>query len=309
MAKRRRAATRSGFSGIYPMLYAFYDRDERLDRKAVVRQTKALIDAGVHGIAVLGVATEVNRMSLPERLQLMAWVAEAVDGRVPLCVTVGEPSVPGQIAFVRAAKTAGADWCILQTPPVRGASESSVVRFFGAVAEKSTLPIGMQIAPEYLGLDMSSASLKTIARNHANMTLLKVELQPLAAARLVEETEGRFDIFNGRAGQEMIYNLEAGCVGIIPGAETGDVTARIYDLWVSRKSTDKAEAERLYRDIAPLLTFFEHSMDHLLVYGKRLMAQRLGLDARRALPRRPYAPAHPYGLALTERLAAGLGKL
>jgi 2-keto-3-deoxy-L-arabinonate dehydratase len=306
MATRRRAKTRSGFAGVYPMLYAFYDKAERLDRKAIARQTDALIEAGVHGIAVLGVASEVNRMSLPERRLMLDWVAETVDGRVPLCVTVGEPSVPGQIEFVRAAKAAGADWCILQTPPVRGASESSVVRFFGAVAEKSPLPLGMQIAPEYLGMDMSGASLRTIARHHANMALLKVELQPMAAARLVEETEGRFDVFNGRAGQEMTYNLDAGCVGIIPGAETGDVTARIFSLHMSGRAQDRAKAETVYREIAPLLTFFEHSMDHLLVYGKRLMAKRLRLPVATALPRRPYAPPHKFGLALVDRLAETL---
>ena len=57
MATRRRAKTRSGFAGVYPMLYAFYDKAERLDRKAIVKQTDSLIEAGVHGIAVLGVAS------------------------------------------------------------------------------------------------------------------------------------------------------------------------------------------------------------------------------------------------------------
>jgi len=305
MAKRR--GKRPAFRGVYPMLYAMFDKAERLDRGAMRRQVNALIGAGVHGIACMGVASEVNKMSLSERRTLLDWVAEDVNGRVPLSVTVGEPSVPGQVEFVRSAKAAGAQWAILQTPPVRGASESSVVRFFGAVCEKAALPLALQIAPEYLGLDMSAAGLNTLARNHPNLRLLKVELPPLPAARLVEDTRGVFEIFNGRAGQEMTYNLDAGCIGIIPGAETADVTALIYDLWSSDKPSDRAEAERLYREIAPLLTFLETSMDNLLVYGKRLMAKRLGISYDRALPRQPHGAPHKFAVALVDRLAAKLG--
>ena len=124
------------------MLYAFFDRDERLDPGAMRRQVDALIRRGVHGISVLGLASEVNKMNATERRALLDCVADAVNGRVPLSVTIGEPSVPGQIEFARAAKAAGAAWVILQTPPVRGASETALLRFFGGVADKTALPLG-----------------------------------------------------------------------------------------------------------------------------------------------------------------------
>ena len=54
---------------------------------------------------------------------------------LPLAVTVAEPSVHGQAAFVRAAKDAGADWVILQPPAVTGLTETELLRFFGAVAD------------------------------------------------------------------------------------------------------------------------------------------------------------------------------
>lgn len=300
---------RRGPAGIYPMLYALFDKNERIDAAAMRRQTDALIRRGVHGIAVLGLATEVNKMSLVERRAMLDFVAEAVGGRVPLSVTIGEPSVPGQIEFARAAKAAGAGWVILQTPPVRGASETALLRFFGGVAEKVDLPIGLQIAPAYLGLDMSASSLRALRRQHPNVALLKIESDPLTTARLIEETEGAFTVFNGRAGLEMTDNLDAGCAGIIPGAESADRLARIFTLHRSARAGDRARAAREYRSIAPLLTFLETSLDNLLVYGKRILAQRLGLPEGRAAPRRPFAPPHPFGTALAKRHARGLGRL
>src|SRR5215831_14416556 len=108
--------SQTGFHGIYPMLYAFFNRDGSLDRAAMARQVEACIAAGAHGIAVLGLATEVPKLNVTERRQLMESVAADVRGRVPYAVTVAEPSVAGQIEFARAAAGAGADWVILQPP-------------------------------------------------------------------------------------------------------------------------------------------------------------------------------------------------
>lgn len=51
------------FSGVYPMQYAFFTREGCLDREAMRRQVEAGIAGGAHGIAVLGLATEVNKLT------------------------------------------------------------------------------------------------------------------------------------------------------------------------------------------------------------------------------------------------------
>src|SRR3546814_10017645 len=149
-------AGEDAISGVYPMLFAFFDGAEQLDRGAMRRQVDALVGAGVHGIAALGLATECNKLSVTEKRRLLDWVAEDLNGRLPLSVTVSEPDVAGQIAFVQAAAAAGAGWVVLQPPPVKGAPESELLRFFGAVADASPIPVGLQIAPEYLGIGLRS---------------------------------------------------------------------------------------------------------------------------------------------------------
>ena len=103
--------------GIYAMLYALFDADERLDRAAMRRQVEICIAAGVQGVAALGLATEVSKLSEAERLAVMDWAAEDVAGRLPLALTVFDGSVAGQLAQVLHAERAGADWVILQPPP------------------------------------------------------------------------------------------------------------------------------------------------------------------------------------------------
>lgn len=285
------------------MLYGLFAADGALDRVAMRKQVEAVVSSGAHGLAILGLATEVGKLDTGERRDLLDCVAEAVDGRLPFAVTIAEPSVAGQITFGRAAAVAGAQWLILQPPP-GGASEADLLRFFGAVADGVSLPVAIQNAPDYLGVGLSNQGLATLRRSHGNLSLLKAEGSPTTLRQLIEETDGAYQVFNGRAGIELTESLRAGCVGLIPGAETADVQAAIYDLVLAG---DDAEAERRFRALLPLLLFLMESIRHLVCYGKRLAARRMDLGPIH--DRAPAAAPSAYGLDLLERLAADLGPM
>ena len=87
------------FHGIYPMMYAFFGPDGTVDRDAMRRQVRACVQSGAHGIAVLGLATEAAKLSADERCLVVQLVIEEVAGKVPVAVTVAEPTVLGQVRF------------------------------------------------------------------------------------------------------------------------------------------------------------------------------------------------------------------
>jgi len=298
---------KTGFHGIYPMLYTFFDVAGNLDRAAMRRQVDACIEAGAHGIAILGIVGEFNKMDVRERLTVLEHVAESVAGRVPLAVTVPEPSISGQIAFMRAAEAASAAWVILQPPPVKGAPEAELVHFFGAVAEKATVPVAIQNNPVNLDVWLSNAGLRTLNRNHPNVRLLKGEGPVTAVRQTIEETEGVYDVFSGLAGKELPMSLRAGCVGCVPAPDCIDLQVRLYEAMCSATSAGEAEAERIHREILPLLHFMTHSPEHMLCYGKRFMATRLALPEFH--PRSPCISPTPFGAKVVDRLGAGLAPL
>lgn len=292
------------FSGIYPMQFAFYGADGGLDREAMRRQAAGCIAAGVDGLAVLGLGTEVNKLSLAERLQALEWTAESASGTVKLSVTVAEPSVAEQVDFARRAVALGADWIVLQPPPVRSASEAELIRFFGAVADAVDAPIGIQNAPEYTGIGLSVEGIATLARNHANFRVLKGEGPVIGIRKIIEQTAGTLAVFNGRGGLELTDNLRAGCAGIVPGAESCDIQKQIFDLATSSDPAARAEGEARYRDLLPLVVFLMQSLDNLLTYGKLLAALRYGIDAVHSRP--PAQAPDPFGLACLSQAASHL---
>ena len=267
--------TKTGFSGLYPMTLAFFDADDRVDLAAMRREIEAIAAHRPDGIGVLGLATEVNKLSLPERHQVLECVGGALDGGIPLSVTVAENSVDGQIAFARAAVDAGASWVILQPPPVKDVPELVLQRFFGRVADRIDVPLGIQNAPMYLGIGLSSEGLVSLNRQHPNIAILKTEDSPLEIARTVEETGGAYDVFAGRGGLEMPELMRAGCVGCIPGVEVCDRLIRVSRLL---REGEAEAAQAVYREAEPVIIFLEQSINHFVTFSRELTARRLGLD-------------------------------
>lgn len=292
------------FHGVYPMLYAFYDEDGNLSREKMRRQVEGSIAAGVHGLAVGGLASECNKLSTAERRAMFEWVLEDASGRVPVSVTISENTSGGQIEAANAAIAGGAAWVVLQPPPVKTASEEELIRFFGVVGDACAVPVGIQNAPEYIGIGLSNAGLIELNRRHPNVSILKAEGPAVYCGKLAEDAVGAFTLFNGRNGIELIDTLEAGFAGMIPSVETCDRQSEIYNLY---RNGDMASAMAAFREILPLTSFLMSSIDHLLCYGKRMTAERLGIAD--VYDRTPAQAPHPFGLEVMARWSADLGEL
>jgi len=292
------------FRGIYPMLYTFYDERGVLERSGFEQQVEACIAGGCHGIALLGIVGEYNKLDIREKMQIVEWTMATVRGRVPVAVTVSEQSEPGQVGFARAVAALRPDWLILQPPAIRNVPETAFVRLFGAVAQAVDLPIAIQNNPVNLDVVLSAASLVTLNRNHPNVCLLKGEGPILYVRRLIDETQGAYRVFNGRGGLELPASVAAGCVGLIPAPDVADLLARCWDLLASSDADARAQGAALHASVLPVLTYVMASPEHMLCYGRRLFAMRAGIAT--VHQRHPCVLPDPFGLDTLARLAAPL---
>ncbi len=292
------------FAGVYPILYAFYDRHGRIDDGLMRLQVDKCIAAGAHGVAVLGLVTEVHKLDVNERRHLVQTVGRAIDGRVPYAVTVGEPSVHGQVEFARMAQDHGASWVILQPPSIKGYAEAEYVRFLGAVAGALQLPVAVQNNPVNMDVSLSTASLVRLKDEFPNITMLKGEGPALGVAELVKASAGHYAIFAGHGGKEYISNMLSGCVGLIPAPDALDHQLRLHDLLVNGRIE---EAEALHAQLLPLVLFMTNSVPGLLCYGKRLFAERIGI--REVHARAPEIQPTEFGLSEVRRMTRGWGGL
>ncbi|RFU49815.1 dihydrodipicolinate synthase family protein [Paraburkholderia sp. DHOC27] len=293
---------------MYPILYAFFDRDNRLDRSAMRRQMQAIVRSQAPGAAMLGLATEVNKLSQSEREQVIRWAIEDSEGALPLMVTISGATVAAQRDLAHFAVSAGATQLILQPPALPAGEtprpEAFYFDFFASVMQGFDVPVGIQNAPEYLGVGLSSESLERLAIQCPNFRLLKGEGPSIVLAETVARVGHLMPVLNGRGGLELVDNLRAGCAGMIVAPDCFDWQQRVYDAFAGG---DMARAQQLYQEVLPAIVFVMQSLDTLICYGKRIAAWRMGFDVEhdRNTAMRPTR----FGLDAARRFALWLGPL
>ena len=289
--------------GIHAILYAFFDGDEKLDRASMKRQTEICIAQGVHGLAALGLATEVSKLTGNERRTVMDWLAEDNAGRLPLAFTIFGTSVAEQIEQVRHAERAGADWVILQPPPVGSFGAKEYIDFFGRVADATTLPVAIQNAPAFLGRGLTGPDLAALRSAHPNVRVLKAEGSAVEVKALMDAVGEGVPVFNGRGGLELLDGLRAGCAGYILAPDLIDYALRAYNAF---RADDETRAEEAYRAMLPSAVAVMQGIEHLMCYGKRLFAERAGLTVH---DRAPALRPTMFGQSLVAQHAKALGML
>ena len=289
--------------GIYPMLYSFFDDRGALRRDPFRAQVDAALCSNAAGVAIPGLGTEVSKLSFDERIEILEVVAERIDGRKPLLATVYGDTVTEQIEFSNRAIDCGASGLVLQ-PPSQEMDDAGLARFFSEVIAAVDCPVGIQNAPEFLGFGLSNQSLISLANDHENFTIAKLECNAVNLESVASELGDSVMLFNGRCGLELTDNLRAGASGLIPAIDTVDKTSEIFAEFTTG---NEERADKLYADLLPVLCFIMQGIPHFLTYGKMLAAARLGIEL--GGNREPSLRATEFGKECIKRFARNLGPL
>ena len=266
-------------------------------------QVSRMLDLGVDGIAVLGLATEVHKLSVPEQRELVSWTAEDLNGRRPFSVTVSGNDVRTQRDLIEFSLANRADWLILQPPTAGAYPGATYLDFFLRVANGFEATFAVQNAPAYLGRSLGTAELDRLAASNPNFSLVKAETSAVELAELVGRCGSRFTVLNGRGGLELTDCLRAGAAGFVLAPDVIDFSKAAFDAWTAG-SEERAEA--FYGSALPAITFMMQSVEHLVCYGKRIY----GFRTNTAIHDRPPALAPTeFGTRLASRWAEALGPL
>jgi 4-hydroxy-tetrahydrodipicolinate synthase len=151
------------FPGILPAVTTPFDASGAIDVDALQANVRALLDAGVHGIVGTGTMGEAGSLSAAERRTVIAAIAEAVEGRVPVVAGVSTSTAEQAGAFATDAAAAGAVAIMCLPPLGYRADVAELVAFFSAVAGATGLPLMVYNNPEAAGVDLPADVIARIA--------------------------------------------------------------------------------------------------------------------------------------------------
>ena len=206
--------------GIFPIIYCFFNKNNSLDKKIISEQIKLINKIGSNGIASLGLATEVNKLSFQEKKIIIEMVSKYSNDSIPTAVTIQGNSFEEYLRLIEIAKYNEATWIILQPLIKKNTKDKDCFDFFNKLIPytKGTL-VGVQNAKEYLGVGLSSKDIIKFYKKYENFRAIKGESSSVFMENEIKQYPKNLSVFNGRGGQEIVDNFLIGCKGIVPALD------------------------------------------------------------------------------------------
>lgn len=188
------------FGRILTAMVTPFDERGAIDFPATEKLIEHLIANGSDGLVVAGTTGESPTLTAAEKLALFQFVAEKVNGRIPVIAGTGSNDTHSSITLTKQAKASGVDGIMLVTPYYNKPAQEGLFQHFKSIAEATHLPVMLYNIPGRSAVNMTP---ETIIRLSAidNIVSVKEASGNLdAASMIIEQTTEDFTVYSGDDG-------------------------------------------------------------------------------------------------------------
>jgi 4-hydroxy-tetrahydrodipicolinate synthase len=237
--------------GIFPALTTKFTAADQIDWDAMGRHLEFQLDAGVHGIIILGSLGENSTLSMDEKIQMVRFFADQDRRGRPLVPCIAESSTREAKQFAAAAEDAGADGFML-LPPMRYHSDRrETMNYLAEVASAASRPFMLYNNPIAYGTDITPEDFLRLGDNPKFEAIKESAADTRRFTEIRRLTGDRFKLFAG------VDDLALECFALgADGWVAGLVVAfpeETVRLWELCRANRWDEARALYDWFLPLL--------------------------------------------------------
>src|SRR3954471_23221384 len=149
--------------GVFPALTTQFHDDQSLDIAATARHLEAMLDAGIHGVVLLGTVGENTALEYHEKLTVVREMLAVVRGRVPVLTGVAEYTTALGCRYARDVEKLGIDGLMVLPGMVYKSDERETITHFKAIAGSMGLPIMIYNNPVSYGVDVAPEAFLQLA--------------------------------------------------------------------------------------------------------------------------------------------------
>lgn len=237
--------------GVFPALTTKFTATDEIDWEAMEKHLAFQLDAGVHGLIILGSLGETSTLSAAEKLEMVKFFVRADRRERPLIACIAESSTRDAKAFAAAAEDAGAEGFML-LPPMRYPSDRrETMTYLHDVAAATSLPIMLYNNPIAYGTDLTPDDLSRLAENPKFQAVKESAADTRRIPEIRQRLGDRLPIFCGV--DDLAFEcFTLGAVGWVAGLVVAfpRETVRLWELAQEERWT---EARKLYEWFLPLL--------------------------------------------------------
>lgn len=272
----------------YPITPFTADGDH-VDTDTLAAVVEQLVSTGAHAVAPLGSTGESAYLTEAEFDAVVDTTVDTVAGRVPVIVGASDLTTANTIRRAHYAQQAGADVVMVLPISYWKLSEREIVQHYASISAAVDLPIMVYNNPATSGIDMTPELLVRMFNDIDNVRMVKESTGDLSRMlRIKELSGGTLPFYNG-SNPLVLDALLAGASGWCTAAPNLRPQPCL-DLYDAVRRGDRARAQEIYDELAPLLRF--------IVAGGLPTTVKAGLDllGRNAgAPRPPLLPLDEAG--------------
>jgi 4-hydroxy-tetrahydrodipicolinate synthase len=185
--------------GAFTLLISPFRKDLSLDEEGLARLVQMQVDAGIHGIAPLGVTGENTMMTDEEVYKVVEIICKVAKGKTKIVPDACSTSLWEAKERVQRFAGLGADYISVFTPYFVLPKPDGLIEFYEKLADFSPVPIILHNAPERTGVDLLPETTGHLAK-HPNIVGIKDGNKKLDhLAKLIYLTRGEdFCVFTGK---------------------------------------------------------------------------------------------------------------
>ncbi|EZQ19087.1 4-hydroxy-tetrahydrodipicolinate synthase [Pseudomonas sp. G11-1] len=237
-------------SGSLVALVTPMDSRGSLDWQALERLIDFHLEQGTDGIVAVGTSGESATLDMDEHKEVIRRVVDQVAGRIPVIAGTGANSTSEAVELTEAARSVGADACLLVTPYYNKPTQEGLYQHFKFIAEAVAIPQILYNVPGRTACDMLPDTVVRLA-DIPNIIGIKEATGDLQRAReLIERVGERMAIYSGDdpTAVELILLGGKGNISV-----TANVAPKaMHDLCVAALQGDADTARRLNDMLMPL---------------------------------------------------------
>jgi 4-hydroxy-tetrahydrodipicolinate synthase len=246
--------------------------DDSIDWDALARLVDWHIEQGTNAIVAVGTTGESATLDVDEHCDVIRFVVERADRRVPIIAGTGANSTKEAIELTREAKAVGADACLLVTPYYNKPTQEGLYRHHMAIADAVEIPQMLYNVPGRTACDMQPETVARLAP-HKNIVAIKEATGDLSRGRKILELCGnQITLYSGDDATALDLIL-LGAKGNI--SVTANVAPKaMADMCTAALAGDRARAEAIN---APLTDLHKNLFVEANPIPVKWALQRMGL--------------------------------
>jgi len=242
---------KADWHGVYPAVTTQFRADQSLDLVATAKHIEALLQAGVHGLIMLGTVGENGTLEYAEKLEVLRSTRQQVRGRVPLLTGVAECSTALACRFAADAQKIGMDGLMVLPAMIYKSEPRETSAHFRAVARASDLPILVYNNPVSYGVDITPTMFVDLADEPKFVAIKESSENVRRITDLKNLCGDRYVLFCG-VDDLILESILLGAVGWVAGLVNAFPEENQL-LWELATDGRYDEALKVYRWYTPLL--------------------------------------------------------